>query len=148
MAPVLTLWMTGSSIRLPGDPRPAAGSVTVLRPMDWVGKDLPLLDHTRLRGGGDLRRGHWTLVLYDHNCEKCSDFLRRRFPATGRDVPAPRQDAATTVLVNIAGGCDGVRSLDHRAVRCGQLDQGRLWYAPVPSEITLEDGRVTSAVVH
>ena len=117
------------------------GSLVLLKPANWVGKRLPLLNHIDI--GEQLSRGTWTVVLFDRDCNHC----RTAFPAYLDRARALAEGSAPErmALIEIPpfSGASGLR--ESSSLMYGRLRPDREWYARTPVELRLLDGQVVSA---
>lgn len=117
---------------VPGD----EGSLVVLEPKDWAGKEFTLLKHIDI--GSQLQQGRWVVLLVHHDCDHCAAAVPRYIQATSTanrlaviemppyadlSAPPPWSPLPPTVL-------------------SGRLDETRDWFASTPVALKIEDGRV------
>jgi len=107
----------------------------VLVPGDWVGHEMPLLDHIDV--GDELRRGEWILLLYRHDCPQCQQVL-----ATIADRHPPDACRVCAVQVPPYGPESQHGVLSGRSLLRGRLNDKRNWFVPTPVLISLSDGMV------
>jgi hypothetical protein len=135
---------TYSPSRLSGD-----GSIigsehfVLLEPEAWLGNPLPLLKYIDIEG--KLRAGHWTVVLFHHDCPEC----RKELPALQEKVRqlASKPGAGKTALVEMPPYGEAGKNLVASNTPCtvGKLSDVRDWFVMTPTVIELSDGVVLSA---
>ena len=45
----------------------------VLEPVEWVGEELPILEHVDI--GDRIKAGNWLILLYHHDCPDCLEAI-------------------------------------------------------------------------
>lgn len=117
--------------------------VVLLEPEQWVGARCPILKHIDI--GDRLAKGHWTVVLYHHDCPHCQE----RVPEFEREVRerAARLGDAKTAMVELAPYAPANKSLLPHDTPCmkGRVSDARDWFVETPTILTLVDGAVVDA---
>lgn len=116
----------------------ADAELVVLDVENWTGKRLPVIDHIDI--GQQIGTGRWRILLYHHNCPKCSalmEKLEREATATGPSiafiqVPPPGGFMLPTVPVR-----------QSRLVG-GSLARTKRWAVVTPIILQLNDGIVVA----
>jgi len=124
----------GSTVQAEGMTR--FGNQVLVVPSRWTGQFCPLLDEVDI--GHRLRRGHWAMLLYHHDCLQCRDVmeslktvaLETRMPIAFVSVP-PHKD-------------DDDFATPPSAVVHRRLQAGMTWLVETPAIIVLNDGVVES----
>jgi hypothetical protein len=107
------------------DPGSAKGKTFVL---------LPLLDDS---SSADLSTGRQVVILYDHNCERCRGYLRRRSIAA---------EAGEIRSIDIGEASVAGASMFRSPFKAARLKGNVECIADVPAEVVLQQGIVTSVV--
>jgi hypothetical protein len=120
----------------------APGELVLLEPQDWLGKQLPMLEHIKI--DDNLRDGRWQILLFHADCPKCQEVLPH-FAAAAREAAGPSGESARFAVVDVDPheGANDV-GLEQGACVPGQLNQLYDWFVTTPVEITTEDGIVTN----
>ncbi len=118
-----------------------ADRFVVLRPSEWVGKRLPLLEHIDV--GDTLARGYWLVVLVHDHCRDCREAVGRYRTLAEESQRDP--SAARVALIELTGAAPPADSpLAGLPVTHGRMDPQREWFCRTPRELLLRDGKVLS----
>lgn len=113
----------------------ASGEIYIAEPVEWIGKELPLLPHIDI--GQDLLGGEWIVLLYHHDCPKCQDAVAEYERGVRHlDPSSPR-----IALVEVPPW-DPDATLTDSACRRGRLDDSRSWFVQTPAHLLLSSGVV------
>jgi hypothetical protein len=128
----------GMTRLVPGEDDPI-----LLAPRDWEGKPFPLLADV-LPGDADLSKGRWVVILVNHGCHKCHEYLERAdFDALrhtdGPDAP-PRQLGMIEFLLE--EGLEPTKVKGPVPMTTLRLREGRTYLTDGPYEVYLNDGVV------
>ena len=116
--------------------------LVILEPEEWTGQTLPIYKHIDI--GSQLLTGDWSLVLYHHDCIKCKEMIPK-YHYLANDVPADNT-GRKIALVETPPYKDKVEVIKNtRTLINGRLSNKYDWFIQTPVEITLENGKVTSA---
>lgn len=111
-----------------------AGRVVVLEPAEWVGRRFPLLDHIDIND--QLDEGSWHLVLYHHNCGKCTELMGR--------LVGSSSDIEKIAWIELPPyGIESRERLEFATH--GELTDEWDWFAQMPAQVWLDEGIVTRA---
>ena len=124
-------WLRGSGHL--GDLRE---SVLILRPEEWVGKPMPLLEAIDMSDNVDIAIGNWILIFYQSGCKECDAFLSRI--AQG-DSTATGLRGARLVFVSVSDG--PVSHIDLPGER-GQLIAKEYLFLATPVAVLTQNGLV------
>ena len=114
------------------------GSLVVLEPEDWGGRQLPLLPFIDI--GERLSRGRWLAVLYRHDCPRCQEAIRQVM-----DQGQGGADGAPTLaLIEVPPYAVPARPLGSGSVVRGRLSEAQDWFLQTPCFLSLRDGRVVA----
>lgn len=116
------------------------GRVVILDPQKWAGNPFPIRD--ALNPAINLEAGHWTVLLYHHDCPKCQDALPRYERLA--ELITKRDDVAENVLFIEAPPFGAPPPLTNSYVYT-RLADDRAWLVETPLEIQVSDGIVTLA---
>jgi hypothetical protein len=111
--------------------------LVILRPKQWMGKMLPLLDH--IMPADKLGHGHWIVVLHRANCSKCAKAIAR-YRATAQELASSDAEVQIALISIDADSMGG----DDPHILYGCLRNDRSWFARTPTEIVIENGIVKS----
>jgi thiol-disulfide isomerase/thioredoxin len=134
-----TLCLTTPILAL-NEPAKITSTYEVLEPETWVGKELPILEHTDI--ADSLKQGTWVVLFYHYDCPDCAkaiptyeqmarelagdkDFLRVAFIEVPPYRPEPISEASPCIL--------------------GRLADAKQWFITTPAVALLVDGEVTAA---
>lgn len=112
-------------------------SILILDPPTWKGKAFPLLPYLAL-GAPELSHGRWDVILVNHNCARCEDYLGRARTGSPPKLKVPFRVA---VIDLAATSTDNQSSLLGSAIT-PMLRDNKEYVSDVPFEILLADGRV------
>jgi hypothetical protein len=116
----------------------APKSVVVLDPSSWAGKPFPMLKYIQGESGDDLAKGKFTVILFNHTCAPCRQYLTR----ISRGTPAV--EATTIRLMDLAPAAPVAQELASLSpLREAPLKPGFLFSVDVPLEVSLDEGVVT-----
>ncbi len=113
-----------------------SGRTIVHNHNEWIGKPFPLLEFVDPLSQADLVSGLRTVIVVDHDCHKCHDYVASLLPAWG----GAAADARVRLIDVGEPGTGGGFGLP--AIRLGPEV---LYAAGVPMEVVLLDGVVQSA---
>lgn len=116
------------------------GRYAVIRPGQWTGSELPLLDY--IEDCKDLSTGDWILFFYHHDCPKCAGLLDQ----LPRQMDVLTSDSALRIAV-IEVPPFGERPVLPSPVSFGRLNDGLVWFVPTPLRVILSEGRVRRSEV-
>jgi hypothetical protein len=104
-------------------------NTVLLTPSKWVGKELPVLPLLKPRDIRDiLKDGEWTIVFFNHDCEKCQQLL----------IDMKTKQAPNVILIEIPPYGEPAAYFQY----C-RLDGSRKWVVDTPLVIRLKDLIVT-----
>jgi hypothetical protein len=140
-------WAASAPSGIAGDLVGADGPRPVLlAPRDWAGKRFPLLDEV-MPSETDLSKGRWVLILVNHDCHTCEEYLAHaNFDAIrrtdGPDAP-PRRIGLIEFLTKESDEPKKVPG--PVAVTTLRLRPGTTYLTDGPYEVYLSDGVVEQA---
>ncbi len=141
--PGVVIIAASTGVLILNEPPEETDDYIVLRPQNWPGQELPILDNIDL--GGELQTGNWFALLYDHTCTECppaierveqmaielqgnEEFLRFAFI----EIPHEKQ----------YGPADYVPQAAQDLSLMAQLDNVRDWIVLTPTAVLMSEGQV------
>jgi hypothetical protein len=111
------------------------GTLVLLEPKEWIGKDFPLVGYVDI--GSRLSTGRWLVMLYHSDCEVCQETM----PRISRMAPV---ESIKTALIEIPPYREDAKSLTAPYAACvnGKLSDAKEWFATTPVVVLLDDGVV------
>ena len=113
-------------------PAGESGAIEWLRPEDWAGRALPILDD--IVADADVRHGAWTIVFYRSSCHECLERAEQYRERSRRErvlfIHMPPGTARDAFRERIGAG------------RFGVMNERRLWFLQTPAVVELVDGVV------
>lgn len=115
----------------------AGGSVVILEPETWVGRQFPLAEFIDI--GDSLLAGSWTVLLYHHDCAKCLQAISDHTSPSKKIAPDESEPRLATIefppfAVSPFRG--------HSRVHAGKITQEKQWFVVTPTIVHIKDGRV------
>ena len=118
-------------------------AVVLLEPDSGIGQPFPLTG--RVDVAADLGTGHWTVVLYRHDCAECIEQIPKHERHADRlDTGGSGARVALIAVPPHVAAADDLPSGTSAAV-LGRLADGPRWFVRTPAVLTLHDGTVVSA---
>jgi len=115
----------------------------VLKPQDWQGSRLPLLNYIDI--GKQLESGKWTVIFFHQDCPSCRKLLRE-LGHKAANLPAGESSPLALVELPPYGGeSELISSLKNNSAS-GKLADTRNWFMTTPTVVTIANGTVTSVV--
>ena len=109
----------------------------VLEPSDWVGREMPILEHIDI--GEQLKEGNWLVVLYHHDCPSCTEALPK-IEAMAREL-AGNEEFLRFALVEVPPyGNENMEK--HTHVNMGEMDTKKNWFVSTPTLILMKNKNV------
>lgn len=112
-----------------------AGGLVILEPNSWMGQPFPL--GSQLTPEIAFDKGHWTLLLYHHDCPHCQ-------VAVPRYEQLAREDNERRVVLIETPPYGSEEPSEGAAIRV-RLSDAREWFVQTPVEIQISDGVVVRA---
>ena len=114
----------------------------LLTPRDWEGKPFPLLGDV-LPGEADLSKGRWVVILVNHACHKCEDYLAKADFDALRRADGPGAPPRTLGLIEFLNDdSEPMKRTGPVAVTTLRLRKGAVYLTDGPYEVYLTDGVV------
>lgn len=114
------------------------GRYIILEPVKWIGSDFPIGD--TLEPSVDLSTGHWTVLIYHHDCSKCQAALPR-YQRLAEHVRGPHRSR----VLCLEAPPFGEPLSPSGAAMHARLAGDREWFVEAPVEIQITNGNVTLA---
>jgi hypothetical protein len=132
------------------------GKSVILRPETWIGRKFPLLSFIkdypeRLRSDERplherLVDGKWIVVLFRHDCQKCTDALPRYAELARRLSFEPRGPSVAMIEVPPYGKDRSLLLPLRKFCAIGRLTQDKDWFVDTPMVHNISDSIVTGRV--
>jgi hypothetical protein len=107
------------------EPPAVTSAYEVLEPSDWVGREMPILEHIDI--GEQLKEGNWLVVLYHHDCPSCTEALPK-IEAMAREL-AGNEEFLRFALVEVPPyGNENMEK--HTHVNMGEMDTKKIGLCP------------------
>lgn len=112
---------------------------TILRPQEWLGKRVPILDE--IDNGDALSRGEWLMVLYRHDCPVCNQELPRFMELAQRRSMTGATGRIAAVELPPYGEDRSVNST-LEPLWYSRLSASSIWFVTTPTVLHLIDGKL------
>jgi hypothetical protein len=115
----------------------------ILDPRGWDGKPFPLLDELA-PSAQDVAKGKWVVILVNHACHKCEEYLAHADFEALRQADGPGAPPRTLGLIEflLEEGAEGATVRGPVSVTTLRLRKGPTYITDGPYEIYLNDGVV------
>ncbi|MFC1780853.1 MauE/DoxX family redox-associated membrane protein [Planctomycetota bacterium] len=120
------------------EPATVTTSYEVLEPSQWIGKELPILEHIDITD--TLKKGTWLVLLYHYDCPDCGTVIPK-YEQMARDL-AGNEDFLRIALIAIPPYGPGPVS-ENSPCKLGRLNETKEWFVTTPAVALLKDGQVT-----
>ena len=137
---MVALGAAGCSSGLDGSEKTASSSYELLEPSNWIGKELPILEHVDI--AETLKKGTWLVLFYHYDCPDC-DTAIPKYEQIACDM-AGNEDFLRIALIAVPpyGRCP---VSGNSPCALGRLTESKKWFVTTPAVTLLTDGLVKSA---
>ena len=117
-----------------------AGSVVVLEPKEWVGKEFPLCKQIDV--GERLAKGTWIVLFHRHGCPVCGKAVPV-YQNMAQDLDK-KHSSATVALIEVPTSHGDSPKNPPAGDLClqGRLSDANKWFIETPAVVLLVDGKV------
>ncbi len=112
----------------------------VLEPSNWVGKELPILEHIDI--AESLKSGTWLVLLYHYDCPDCGHAIPM-YEQMARDLEG-NEDFLRIALIAVPPYGRGPVSENSPCI-LGHLPETKEWFVTTPATALITDGHVKAA---
>jgi thiol-disulfide isomerase/thioredoxin len=112
----------------------------VLEPGEWVGKELPILEHIDI--GERLKAGNWLVLLYHYDCPGCAEAIPM-YEQVARDLVGNGDFLQIALIAVPPHGQAPINPAS--ACTLGKLNESKEWFVTTPAVALLAEGTVKSA---
>lgn len=119
------------------EPARITSSYEVLEPENWVGKELPILEHIDI--AVTLKKGTWLVLLYHYDCPGC-DTAIPIYEQMARDLEG-NEDFLRIALIAVPPYGRGPVS-ENSPCKLGKLNTTKEWFVTTPAIVLLENSTV------
>ncbi len=102
------------------EPPAVTSAYEILEPSEWVGRELPILEHIDI--GDQLKEGNWLVVLYHYDCPSCAEVILK-IEQMAREFEG-NEDFMRFALIEIPP-YGSEKAGNHVNVKTGKLGTGR-----------------------
>ena len=140
--PALTV-LFGADPFKPQSETGGAIDAVILDPRGWDGKPFPLLGEL-VPSGQDVAKGKWVVILVNHACHKCEEYLAHADFGALRQADGPTAPPRSLGLIEflLDEGGEGAKVPGPVSVTTLRLRKGPTYITDGPYEIYLNDGVV------
>ena len=140
--PALTV-LFGADPFKPQSETDGAIDAVILDPRGWDGKPFPLLNELA-PSGPDVAKGKWVVILVNHACHKCEEYLAHTDFGALRQADGPTAPPRSLGLIEflLDDGGEGARVPGPVSVTTLRLRKGPTYITDGPYEVYLNDGVV------
>ena len=115
-------------ILVSNEPGQVSFQYEVLEPANWVGQELPILEHVDI--SGQLKEGNWLVMLYHYDCPDCAKAISE-YEQMARDL-AGNEDFLRIALIEVPPYGLGSVSEDS-PYTLGRIDESKEWFVTTPA---------------
>ncbi len=133
---IVILAVTGCVLAF-NEPKKTTSAYEVLEPEEWVGKQLPIMEHIDI--AEKLKKGRWLVLFYHHDCPDCVTAIRE-YQHNAADL-AGNEDLLKIAFIEVPPyGRSVVRNNPNYAV--SKLSDIKEWFITTPAIVLLESSTV------
>jgi len=136
---ILGLAVVGVSgpLLLLNEPAKETAEYVVLEPENWVGKELPILEHIDI--GDQLKNGKWLILFYHYDCPDCGKAMEE-LGQMAKDLEG-NEDILQIAFVEVPPY--GATMID-KNTNCvlGQLENSKEWFVTTPAVVLINNSSV------
>ena len=128
-----------SPVLIFNEPAMVTTQYEVLEPSEWIGKELPILEHIDI--GEELKTGNWLVVLYHHDCPSCAEVIPK--------IEKMAEKLEGKVFLQIAfvemPPYGEVPISENTLCKVGRLPETKKWFGTTPIVVLLQKNWVKQA---
>jgi hypothetical protein len=118
------------------------GSLIVLEPEKWIGKNLPLFDFIDI--GDELKKGEWIVVFYHADCHTCQEAVPK-YQRLARELAGANSKKRIAFVEMPPFARPSQNLMDSRIpASYGTLSATKEWFTTTPLAMTLAEGKVSA----
>jgi thiol-disulfide isomerase/thioredoxin len=118
-------------------PATATSTYEVLEPENWVGKELPILEHIDI--AESLKKGTWLVLLYHYDCPDCA-WAIPMYEKMARDLEG-NEDFMRIALIAVPPYGRGPIS-ENCPCFLGRLPETKEWFLTTPAVVLIRNSEV------
>ncbi len=122
------------------EPAAVTSTYEILEPSEWVGNELPILEHIDI--GEKLKKGNWLVLLYHHGCPDCVRAILM-YEQMAQDLVG-NEDFLQIALIEVPPYSQGPTDENSPCI-LGRMDETKEWFVTTPAVALLADSKVKRA---